>query len=526
MVKNTKTHRWLLGMALWAGVVSVAGCGYLDQAATCDDGMRDWELETFGIALPAPGPVDLGRLPMSLIEPHYVGPFRMVAQLARGDFAGVQAHWQSVAALEDPTEQMRAVVRTLDALEGRGLAVLNQAQAWQAREPDSPAAQLMLAAAFAHAARSVNQENWDPVTTHSHFRRLDNRVQAAAQGLAPLLARNDVYGRAAKELNLGVGFQEGNPEFEQAWIQYLTLIDFAPGYEWLYLRAADYAAPATSSGEAPQRFQTLQDLAKARNLPDIHQTTLRQKIEARIQPPETNPNPQAWRPYWEARVQAAPTVSNWVAWMRAEQGVNNWPKLLDITQQIIDLHPHHRYAWETRSWALANMGRLQASYDAAMVAITLGSDWAMNRVIQGYARGEMGLPYGDYDALIAHCRFGATMALSAATNCMGSAYTDGFGGIERDNKVALGWHFLGARGGHFNSQHDVAVLLPKVVTNPEMAGAIDDAAGHWLRRAVSQNHQPARNKLDARPEWGRVCAPVDSNDRWRMIYKFMRSILG
>jgi len=528
-MRKRKTEWWgrrsRLGVAAALVCVGLAGCadgwGAPDH---CDNGLRDWEQETFGVALPTPGPVDLSRLPLSVIEPHYQGPFRMVANLARGDFAAVQAHWQSVDAINDPTERMRAVVRSLDAVSGRGLALLHQAQAWQAREPDSPAAQLLLAAAFAHAGHEVSHQAWHPATTFARFRRLDGRMGSAAQWIDPLLQRDDVYGLAAKELNLGVRFVLGDTDFEQAWNQYLNLLEVAPHYEWIYLRAVNWAAPRHSEGAAQRRLADLQRLAAEKGLPQVHQVTLRQSIEALAKPPDKEPNPQAWRPYWEARVAAAPTITNLVGWMGAEQAVSNWPRLLELSERIIAMHPHHLNAWEMKSWALVNMGRLEASYDAAMVAIVLGSDWAMNRVVQGYVRGEMGLPHGDHQALLAHCQLGAAMALAAAANCLGSSYTDGFAGVQRDQKAALAWHFLGARGGHFNSQHDVAVLLPKVVTDPALAQDIDHAAGHWLRRAWSKTHRAATNKLEARPDWGKVCAPVNRELMWRTLYGVLKSI--
>ena len=513
-----------LGVAAFVTLLGTTGCQYRGGSTDCDDGLRDWEQETFDIVLPVPPPVDLGRLPVTLIEPHYTGPYRMVAQLTRGDFAGVQAHWQNIEAVADPVDQMQAAVRTLDALEGRGLAVLHQTQAWLAREPDSLAAQLMLAAAFAHAGREVRNQIWDPKTTFARFRRLEGRLQAAANALAPLLERNDVYGRAARELNLGVRFEMNPTEFDQAWDLYISLMDFAPEYEWLYLRAADHAAPEHSKTHAPRRYKQLQELAESRGLSERHRIALAQKIDALEQPPDKIANPQAWRPYWEARIKDSPTVNNLVGWMRAEYAVSNWPGILDASSRVLDQHPHHRYAWEHRSWALNQMGRLPESYDAAMVAITLGSDWAMNRVVQGFARGEMGLPHGDYQALLVHCQYGAMMALGAAANCLGSSHTDGFAGALRDDKAALSWHLLGARAGHFNSQHDVAVLLPKVVKDPALARSLEFASGHWLRRAGSQNHVAARNKLEARPDWGKVCTPLDVRHVLRSVYAIVRAL--
>ena len=124
----------MIGLALALGV------GHAANDIPCDRGDRDWERESFGLSLPVPAPLDLRLLPASLVKTHWVGPQQMVADLVQGDFAKVAAQWDAIAAIQNPTDQMRAVDRHLDALQNRGLYLLNQAQAWHSREPKSPAA--------------------------------------------------------------------------------------------------------------------------------------------------------------------------------------------------------------------------------------------------------------------------------------------------------------------------------------------------------------------------------------------------
>lgn len=494
------------------GVALALGVNHAFADTSCDPGDRDWERESFGLTLPTPAAPDLRLLPSGLVKAYMVGPQQMVADLVQGDFAKVAAHWEAIAAIQDPNEQMRAVVRHLDALQNRGLYLLNQAQTWHAREPKSPAAALVLAAAWAHAGKETAWESYDPVTAPSHFHRLLERMSESAGLLDPLLERKDLWGRASRELNLSVRFHLDPSGRAKAWEQYLTLMDFAPHYEWLYLRAADYGQQRYSGAQSAVRLVQLLKLAESKALPSMHIVGLKQHMGALANPPESMPDPQSWRPYWEARVKAAPTVNNLVGWMYAEYAVSNWKSILEISERVIALNPHSRYAWEQRSWALQQRGQLKEAYEASVVAIVLGSDNAMNRVVQGFTRGEMGLPQGDHAALLAHCRLGALAALGAAANCLGASHSEGFGGVHRDDRAALSWHVLGARGGHFNSQHDVAVLLPRVVSNPTLSKDVQWAVGHWLRRAVAQNHRAARNKLNAQPTLGRVCPPRPSRD--------------
>lgn len=505
-------------------ILLAAGC----QNKGCDPGARDWGRETFGMPLPKPSAIDFAVVPAELVERYYQGPARMAGMLAQGDFAGTQAHWDEVAAMADRTEQMRSMVRSLDALEGRGLYTLNMAQAWHQAHPESEAAQLMLAAAYVWAAREGAVHYYrdrdagdrEPV---GHLQKLQARLAQAGPLLDALLRSEGFYGMAAREVNLYAGFMGGSAE--AAWNAYLELIAYAPHYEWLYLRAAAYAEPRFSGGKSAARFETLTDLAIRLGLPEIHQTALWQQIDEYRNSPEKNPNPQAWRPYWQARVKAAPTLNNYLGWMQAEDAVSNWPALLDIIDKVHALNPDNKRAWEHKSLALRQLGRSEEAYRAAIVAALLGSDRALDQIVQAYVRGGLGLPVGDFTALYEYCKLGAGLGLASAANCMGSAHSEGFAGVARSDREALRWHLLGARGGHANSQHDVAVLLPRLVKDPALAAEVDMATGYWLRLAAMYGHPAAKNKLAARPEWGDVCRPDGYPEILQRLMWLVRLIL-
>ena len=505
-------------------LASMAGCDQ-QKVADCDPGNRDWERETFGVELPSPPAVDLAVLPTQLIQAHYVGPYRMMALLIKGDFAGVQSYWREVDQMTDHTEQMRAVVRILGAFSERGLYALNMAQAWHDQAPDSPAAQMVLAAAWTHAASEVVNETYPKHAWGAHFFRVHDRAAQAVPLLDKLMERDDVYGRAARELNLKARSMQPGGVDEAAWHHYLELVEFAPHYEWLYLRGAGFAAYRPDEQMRATRFAQLQALANAHALPQPHRLNLDQAIEAYLYPPADNPNPQAWRPYWEARVKGAPTIYNYNGWLGAEYAVHNWAGMVELADKILAMHPHHRRALELKSYALREMGESKAAYTASFEAMMVGSDWGINQIFTAYTRGGLGLPLKDYDAMYAHCKLGANLGLAGAANCMGAAHTDGFAGVERDDRKALAWHFLGARGGHANSVHDVAVLLPRVVREPALAADIGMATGHWIRKAANVNHTAAVNKLAARPDWGRTCAIVDDQAWAEWAFRVLKAVL-
>jgi hypothetical protein len=510
-----------------AGALALAalvGCEQ-QKVADCDPGDRDWERQTFGVELPSAPAVDLAALPTDLIQAHYVGPYRMMALLIKGDYAGVQSYWREVEQMSDHTEQMRAVVRILDAFYERGLYALNMAQAWHAQAPDSPAAQMVLAAAWTHAASEASRTKYPKDAWGAHFFRVHDRVAQAIPLLNSLMTRKDVYGRAARELNLKARSMQPGGVDEAAWSHYLELVEFAPHYEWLYLRAAGFAANRRDEPLRATRFAQLQSLADTHALPQPHRLNLDQAIEAYVYPPAENPNPQAWRPYWEARVKGAPTIYNYYGWLEAEYAVHNWAGMVDVADKILALHPHHKRALELKSYALREMGESKAAYNASFEAMMVGSDWGINQIFTAYTRGGLGLPLKDYEAMYAHCQLGANLGLAGAANCMGAAHTDGFAGVERDDRKALAWHFLGARGGHANSVHDVAVLLPRVVRDPALAADINMATGHWIRKAANVNHTAAVNKLAARPDWGGTCAIVDDQAWAEWAFRVLKAVL-
>lgn len=525
MAKGHKRPR--IGLKpLMAGVLAISAlAGCMKQDLDCDPGDRDWERESFGVAMPTAPAVDLSRLPTELVQAHYVGPYRLVALLVKGDFDAVQAYWDEVAQMQDRTEQMRAVVRILDAFYGRGLYTVNMVEAWHAKAPESPAAQLMLATAWSRAAYEASNENYPKNAWGAHFFRVQDRLSHALPVLDKLMTREDVYGLAARELNLSARSMRPEGIDDVAWNQYMALIAYAPHYEWLYLRAAGHAAHRSSDTLRANRFAQLQSLANANDLPQPHRLNLDQAIEAFLYPPDKNPNPQTWRPYWEARVKGAATIYNYVGWLEAEYAVHNWAGMVELADKILALHPHHKRALELKSYGLREMGQSQAAYAASFEAMMVGSDWGINQIFTAYTRGGLGLPLKDYEAMYAHCKLGANLGLAGGANCMGAAHSEGFAGVERDDKKALAWHFLGARGGHANSAHDVAVLLPRVVADPAAASEVHMATGHWIRKAASENHTASLNKLAARPDWGRTCVPINEQAWLEWLLRVLKAVV-
>jgi hypothetical protein len=492
------------------------------QPVVCDKGDRDWEQVAFGLTLPSPLPVDFSRLSMPLIERHYVGPYRMASQLVRGDFDGVQAHWDGIAAMPDRTEQLRATLRSLDMLEGRGLSALHQAQAWHSRNPQSPAAQLVLAAAWTHAAYEAHNDRYVPERAGGYFHRPRQRALQALPLVDALKAQGGFYGMVAREVELPARWLLDETQRASAWSHYLALIEYAPHAEALYLRAASHAGRPADQGAREQRFAQLRSTADRLGLPPLQRRSLEQTLDEYVRQTAKDPNPQTWRPYWDARVKIAPTLDNLAGWLEAEHRASNWTAVVTLADRMLALDAHYQRALERKSWALRQQSRNKEAFDAAFAAMMLGSDWAMNQIVQAHVHGGLGMSSKDHESLYAHCRLGASLGLASAAHCMGSAHTEGFAGVPRSEGQALAWHLLGARGGQMASAHDLVVLLPRVVTDPARRADVELASAHWIRKAASHEHPAAQARLAARPEVGLLCLPGDGPSLLQRLYQRLR----
>jgi hypothetical protein len=277
---------------------------------------------------------------------------------------------------------------------------------------------------------------------------------------------------------------------------YEYLISKSPQDGWLYFSAAEYAKPKWAGKQSQERTQFLLQLADKNKLNALDRKVLEQETSAIVNDVENNPNPEAWRPYRLDRVEKAPHLFNLIGLLNQEGAVRNWPKVVEISQKIIEKNPHNTNAWQWRGRALKEIGTREEAFTATLTASIRGFDWSMGQIIRAHLNGGLGRKPGDQETLYAYCKMGAALGSPSAANCMGSTYTDGILGIPRDNKKAVEWHMLAARGGSANSQHDLAVLLPQVQSGP----GVQEAAQFWLRRAAAQEHEYAKKKLAAQGE--------------------------
>jgi hypothetical protein len=463
---------------------------------------KDWGVETLGVQLPRPFPVDTSKIELKTLQAHYSGNVAMLASVLYGNFADAQGYWDAASALPDANARMRAMFDGINILNHRGLYALDAAQAWVKAHPESKAAQLFLGVAYSNAASEGRGGEYISKTSKEQFDLMNARWVKAESIFQSLMKDDDFYtwgATAGMKHNLFFSTRS-----DEGWKAYEYLIGKSPQYGWLYLGAAEYAKPKWAGKKSQERTQFLLKLADKNKLNALERKVLEQETSAITNDVENNPNPEAWRPYWLDRVAKAPHVFNFIGLLEQEGAVKNWPKVVELSQKVIERNPHSSTAWQWRGRALKEIGTPSEAFTATLTASILGFDWSTGSIIRAHLNGGLGRTPGDMQTLYAYCKMGASLGSAAAANCMGSTYTDGFPGIPRDNKKAVEWHMLAARGGHSNSQHDLAVLLPQVQSGP----GVQETAQFWLRRAAAQEHEYAKKKIAAQghiPTQGDSC---------------------
>lgn len=481
----------VLAILVLAGTVAmVAGCD--TSAPECPPEAvtaTDLAIETAGLALPRPLPLDLSRIDVETVGTHYEGPVRYLADVLRGDWAQAHRYWESLAAIEDPAERMRQVYRLKFAIQGRGLYFLHAAQEWLAAEPQAPAARLLMGVALADAAVEARGSAYSSKVAPAQMALFRQRFQRARPYLEGVAAGGDVHAWLAHAYLQLPYFFLG--EREKGWASIEYLIGQAPQYGWLYFWATEYAKPKWAGPQGPDRLERLAQLAASHGLNASEREVLARELAYVQDDMDHQTDPQAWRPYWSNRQAEAPHLYNLLNWLAQEHAVENWPDVERLASEALTLNPHQTYSLHLRSLARKAMGRNDEALRDTLAAAVLGNDDAMRNLIHAHLQGSLGRTPGDHAGLLAYCKMGAAFGLPSAANCIASMYVDGVAGMPSDPRQGVAWHLLAARAGHVNSQHDVGVVLPKVDPGEPSRRTAD----YWMREAARQGHPYARNKL-------------------------------
>jgi hypothetical protein len=466
------------------------------QEVTCQvEKLADWGVNDAGLPTPRPDALDLKTIDPKVIAPYFNEQVKFRAAIVRGDFAEAQGFWDRLIAEPDPSSRMRQLKAMHFAMEGKGLYFLSYAQAWLTAQTNSLPAKVFLGLAYSDAAYTARGRQYTGQTPRNAMIIFKQRITKAQEILEPLLARKDVYGWSANSsLSLGYFYQGMD---EKGWRTQEELINAAPSYGFSYFWAAAYAESIWAKPDiATRRAARLRALSASNKLPQSENLVLEQELNYRLRGLARTGNPQEARPYWTQRNKEAPHLFNTLGWLMYERSVENWPEVLRLADLAISANPLQTYSYTQRATANKAMARVDTVFKDTLAAAVLGNDSAMSDLIQGHVRGTLGFAPGNFNQMYAYCNMGATFGMPAAANCMGSAYTEGFAGIKRDDRSAIAWHMFAARGGISNSQHDIGVILPRVSKLPEA----QSISQHWMREAARQQHPYAIQKATKEPE--------------------------
>lgn len=471
----------------------LAGCEQSASIFACEQ-PRDWGLVSLGLPTPQPLPFDTSRLDVQAIAPFYSKGVPVIAALVGGRYADAEKYFDEVGKRATFEERYSGVWDVWQLLHERGLYFLPMMQSWLASAPDSNAAKLMLGLAYIDAATKAHGSRYASQTKPEQIALYETRQGLAMPLLDAIALRDDALGLTARSALLHTYFLSG--QREAGWAVHEALLARLPLQPAGYINALEYAHPKWSGAQSEQRSTHVLELAVKNGLGAQPQKLLAQIVAAHRDDIENNSDPRAWRPYWTARTEEVPGEFNLRHWLYKEMSVENWNVVVKLAQRIIDLRPGDAKAHFQKAWALQHLGKNEEAFNAMVSAAVVGSDAAMGQIVYAYVKGTYGRKQQDFGTMYEYCKFGAALGLPSAANCMASSYTDGFGGVKRDDAMAVSWHLLAARGGEVNSMHDLGVLLPRVVPGADGQAA----AAYWMRKAADAKHVYALKKVGMQPQ--------------------------
>ena len=266
-----------------------------------------------------------------------------------------------------------------------------------------------------------------------------------------------------------------------------------PSYASIHHSRIIYALPEW--GGSPERVRQLLDRAKQAGVEDKHLLDMEDQYVVR---PWHMSAPGAGRAYWEQAIAKRPLRSRLLDLTRHLVHLENWQDALPVATRLVSEHPGHAEGHYLRARINQGLGRNSAAWSDYRMAAALGHDFSLQTLILTHIRGGFGMPGKAFAELDEVCRYGALIGSPVGANCLGGLFFDGKSGggpYDADPAQALAWYLQSARGGHFNSQHDLGWLLYTgrgLGVDPQFART---AGVFWLRRAAEQDQEFAKRKL-------------------------------
>ena len=465
---------------------AIASCGDMQKGAVP-------KLDHAADVVPFPAPAVAAQLSLSGV-PALPPDAQETLELRRAFFAGDFARVES--AMNDAHEktlggQSEVPAATLvDALSDTQLAGIDSCARWLEAMPKSYAAHWLCAAIWRSGAWAARTHEFANKVSPARFALMRERLDRSNELLKTAVALTPKPLEALAMLGdnhlLGGNRTEGEAYLVQAE-------QILPSHASIHYSRIVFAMPEW--GGSREQVRALLDRARQAGVDEKHLLDMEDEYVVR---PWHMSAPGAGRAYWEQAIAKRALRSRLLDLTKHLVHLENWQDALPVASRLTAEHPGLAEGHYLRARINEGLGRNADAWGDYRKAAALGHDFALQTLIQTHIRGGLGMPGKAFAALDEVCRYGATLGSSVAANCLGGLFFEGKRGggpYDADTAQAFAWHQFAARGGHYNSQHDLGWLLytgrgPAV--DPQLAKTL---GVFWLRRAAEQDHEFAKRKL-------------------------------
>jgi tetratricopeptide (TPR) repeat protein len=450
--------------------------------------VHDYAAEPLGLPTPeherletwydAPLPAPLAQARVDLARVFFAGDF---AALDRVLSAAHEAYVQGRSNSDD-------LARYSYLIRERGLAGIARCEQWMRAMPRSYAAHWLCGELWQRAAWAARTQEAARKVSAVQFALMDSRLRrsnALLQQAIKLHAKPvQALTTLADNLFLLSDHAQSTATLERVWAM-------MPAHAAAHQTAARYATPQWG-GSIDEVKAVLQRAKRAGVDPD----EIAFIEDHRLARPWDTPTPGAEKTYWDKVLAERVTYHRLDDFASYYLRLENWREALPLLDRAIVAAPHAASSYHWRGRVHEAMGNPQAALADYRLAAAMGEERAITHLIYAHLQGGLGLTRRDLDAVAQLCRHAAGLGSPGGANCLGASHWDGsLPQVPRHAGQALAWHLFAARGGNWNSQHDIGwLMMSRKLAEVDVPDA--RAAGvFWLQRSAEQGHDFAARKL-------------------------------
>lgn len=379
----------------------------------------------------------------------------------------------------------------ISGIESTQLAGVDACEEWLQAMPQSFPARWVCGVMWESGAWAARSKEYTNKISTARFAIMHERLQRSNELLEKALALHPKPLNALTTLasnHLLVGDRQRAEEYLR------RAEEIMPQYLGIHTIRLNYDLPEW--GGSSEQVQADLEHAKALGVKGDDLTYLEDTFIVR---PTKLSDPRAPQAYWRKAISEHPTQARLSGLLDNLVWVENWGEALPVADRLIEDYPHVALAYYRRAVILNNMGRIPEAVRDYRMAAAMGQDDALQELLMANIRGGLGLQPKSFAAALDLCRYGAPLGSRVGANCIGASYQEAKSmglAFPVDHGQSLAWHLVAARGGHFNSQHDLGWFLFTGRGDALQGEEAKRLGTFWLRRAAEQDHHFAKRKLE------------------------------